>query len=201
VPVIAIDGPAGSGKSTVARAVAAKLGLPYLDTGAMYRAVAWAALRDGVALDDGEAVATVAHRLNIDVGERVSVDGVDVTDAIREPPVNAAVSTIAAYPAVRAEMVKRQRAWADASASGGVVEGRDIGTVVFPDAAVKVYLTADESVRAGRRHEESDIGRRDRIDSTRAVSPLIKADDAVEIDTTTTAVNDVVEHVLALVER
>ena len=201
MPLIAIDGPAGSGKSTVARAVAAHLGLPYLDTGAMYRSVAWAALRAGVEPTDGEAVARVARDLRIEVENGISVDGVDVTAAIREPAVNQAVSAVSANPEVRAELVKRQRAWADAHDGNGVIEGRDIGTVVFPDAAVKVYLTADESVRATRRKEEADIARRDRIDSNRAVSPLLKAEDAVAIDTTDTAVDDVVDKVLALVPR
>lgn len=199
MPLIAIDGPAGSGKSTVARAVAAQLGLPYLDTGAMYRSVAWAALQAGVAPTDGEAVAQVARDLRIEVGDGISVDGVDVTAAIREPAVNQAVSAVAANPEVRAELVKRQRAWADAHEGDGVVEGRDIGTVVFPDATVKVYLTADVSVRATRRKEEADIARRDRLDSDRAVSPLTMAADAVEVDTTNTAVADVVARVLELV--
>jgi cytidylate kinase len=199
MPVIAIDGPAGSGKSTVARAVAATLGLPYLDTGAMYRSVAWAALRAGVDVHDGPALATVARTIDIAMEGRVVVDGNDVTSAIREPSVNAAVSAVAANPEVRAEMVKRQRAWIDGHGGNGVVEGRDIGTVVFPDADVKVYLTADENVRARRRHEEADISRRDRLDSTRTASPLTKADDAVEVDTSATAVDDVVAQVLALV--
>jgi cytidylate kinase len=199
--MIAIDGPAGSGKSTVARAVAARLGIPYLDTGAMYRSVAWAALRDGVALTDGPAVAEVARRITIDVGERVTVDSVDVTTAIRGAAVNTAVSAVAANPEVRAEMVKLQRAWIAGNGGHGVVEGRDIGTVVFPDADVKVYLTANESVRAARRTEEADIARRDRLDSTRVASPLTKADDAFEVDTTDTGVEDVVAQVLALVGR
>jgi cytidylate kinase len=199
--LIAIDGPAGSGKSTVARAVAARLGLPYLDTGAMYRSVAWAAVHNGTDLADPDAVGDLARRIDITVGKRVTVDGVDVTGAIREPDVNGAVSAVSAIPAVRAEMVRRQRAWADAHGGNGVVEGRDIGSVVFPDATVKVYLTADESVRAERRKEEADITRRDRLDSTRAASPLAKADDAVAIDTTDTAADDVVDQVLRLVRQ
>ncbi|HZN15359.1 MAG TPA: (d)CMP kinase, partial [Acidimicrobiales bacterium] len=118
-----------------------------------------------------------------------------------EPRVNTAVSAVAANPEVRAEMVKRQRAWATANAGNGVVEGRDIGTVVFPDADVKVFLTASEPVRAARRKEEADIARRDRLDSTRVASPLVKADDAVEVDTTATGVDAVVDRVLALVAR
>jgi cytidylate kinase len=201
VPLIAIDGPAGSGKSTVARAVARRLGLAYLDTGAMYRSAAWAALRAGADLADTARVAAIAGEINIDTGSTVSVDGVDVTEAIRQAEVNTAVSIVAAQPAVRAEMVRRQRAWADAHGGSGVVEGRDIGTVVFPDADVKVFLTADPSVRASRREEEADIDRRDRLDSSRAASPLAKADDAIEIDTSTSSVEQVVDRVLALVPR
>ncbi len=199
MPVIAIDGPAGSGKSTVARAVAAALKLPYLDSGAMYRSVAWAALRAGIDASDADRVAALAKRLTIVVGDRVTVDGIDVTDTIREPAVTTTVSAVAANPAVRAELVRRQREWLEAHGGAGVVEGRDIGTVVFPDAKVKVYLTASAEVRAARRHEEADINRRDRLDSTRAVSPLERAPDAVEVDTTTTEVDDVVAKVLALV--
>ncbi len=199
MPVIAIDGPAGSGKSTVARAVAARLGLPYLDTGAMYRSLAWATLRDNIAPADGAAIAALARRTAIDVSDRVTVDGTDVTDAIRRPDVNATVSAVAANPEVRTEMVKRQRAWMEAHGGSGVVEGRDIGRVVFPDADAKVFLTASEAVRAARRKEEADIARRDRLDSTRAVSPLEKADDAVEVDTTNTRIDEVVARVLALV--
>lgn len=201
MPLIAIDGPAGSGKSTVARAVAARLGLPYLDTGAMYRSVAWAALRHGVDPTDGPAVAALARRIDIALDDTVHVDGVDVTDAIRGHDVNRSVSAVAANPEVRAEMVKRQRDWAVTHQGDGVVEGRDIGTVVFPDATVKVFLTADVGVRAARRSEETDIARRDRLDSTRNTSPLSRAADAIEIDTTDTEVDGVVEQVLALVAR
>ncbi|MBA3654846.1 MAG: (d)CMP kinase [Actinobacteria bacterium] len=194
-----MDGPAGSGKSTVARAVAGSLGLPYLDTGAMYRSVAWAALRAGVDLRDAAAVAAVAAALDIDVGDTVCVDGIDVTDAIRNQDVNTAVSIVSAHAEVRAELVKRQRDWAAGNGGSGVVEGRDIGSVVFPNATVKVFLIADETVRAARRGEEADIARRDRLDTRRAVSPLTKAEGAVEVDTTATAVDDVVARVLALV--
>ena len=200
MPLIAIDGPAGSGKSTVARAVARALAVPYLDSGAMYRAVAWAAQRDGVAPANEDAVADLARRVAIEVGDRVLVDGTDVTDAIREPSVNTTVSAVAANAAVRKEMVRRQREWLAAHDGNGVVEGRDIGTVVCPDADVKVFLTASAEVRAARRKEEADINRRDRLDSTRAVSPLEKADDAVEIDTTDTDVAGVVKHVLEMVK-
>jgi cytidylate kinase len=195
VRVIAIDGPAGSGKSTVARRVAERLGLDYLDTGAMYRSVALAVLRQGLDPADAQAVARVAL-------------GVEVDDslAIRSPEVTRAVSAVAANPAVRAEMVRRQRAWLEGR-SGGVIEGRDIGTVVFPDAELKVFLTASDDERAKRRAGETavddvgavaaDIARRDALDSTRVTSPLAVADDALVIDTTGLDVDAVVEKVLS----
>jgi cytidylate kinase len=207
VPVVAIDGPAGSGKSTVARAVAARLGVAYLDTGAMYRSVAFAGLERGVDPQDGEALAKLAAELDIDVGERVLVDGVDATAAIRGPAVTSVVSAVSAHPAVRAEMVRRQRRWADEH-GGGVAEGRDIGTVVFPDADAKVFLTASEDERAHRRQRDdrapdvgavaAELARRDALDSTRATSPLRPADDAVVIDTTGRTVDDVVDQVVGL---
>jgi cytidylate kinase len=207
VRVIAIDGPAGSGKSTVARAVAERVGLAYLDTGAMYRAVAFDAIRRGVDPEDGDAVASLARGLDLSVGESVRVDGVDATIEIRTPEVTRAVSIVAANPAVRTELVRRQREWV-AVHGGGVLEGRDIGTVVFPDADLKVYLTADESERANRRSREmldlrydqvaADMARRDRVDSTRADSPLTVAPDAVEVDTTGMDIDDVVAAVVAL---
>ena len=199
--VIAIDGPAGSGKSTIARAVADRLGLEYLDTGAMYRSVTFAALGRGIDPADDEAVAALAATLAIEVTGRVSVDGEDATAAIRGPEVTRAVSAVAANPAVRAELVRRQRAWV-AERGGGVLEGRDIGTVVFPDAELKVYLIADVGERLRRRAVEAgedvarDIARRDRVDSSRAVSPLHAADDAIVIDTTGRDVDDIVEEVL-----
>ena len=200
--IIAIDGPAGSGKSTVAKAVAAALDLPYLDTGAMYRAVAWAALRRGIDPADTDETAGLAAGLEIEVAERVMVDGEDVTAAIRGPQVTRAVSAVAAMPAVRAELVRRQQAWA-AEHEGGVVEGRDIGTVVFPHADLKVYLTADEDERVRRRASEvgeevaADIARRDRFDSTRTASPLLVAGDALVIDTTGRDIEDIVDEVLS----
>jgi cytidylate kinase len=200
--LIAIDGPAGSGKSTVARAVAARLGLDYLDTGAMYRSVAYAVLKRGVDSADAAAVAALARALDITVAGTVMVDGDDATQAIRGKDVSALVSTVAAYPEVRADMVRRQRAWAT-HRDGGVVEGRDIGTIVFPDAQLKVFLTASESERVRRRAIEAgndvaaEVVRRDRIDSSRSVSPLVAADDALVIDTTGRAVEDVVDEVLA----
>lgn len=207
--VIAIDGPAGSGKSTVARAVAARLGLEYLDTGAMYRSVAFAALRRGVDPDDAEAVARLVQRVEISVVDRtVTVDGVDASIEIRGPEVTRAVSAVAANPAVRSELVRRQREWTEAR-GGGVLEGRDIATVVFPDAAVKVYLTADDAERAQRRAREvreldyevvaADLARRDRLDASRPADPLRTAEDAVVIDTTGRPVEAIVDEVLALV--
>lgn len=208
--VIAIDGPAGSGKSTVARAVAAKLSLEYLDTGAMYRAVAFAALQRGVDPADSPAVARLAHDIDIEVDGAVTVDGIDATVEIRGPEVTRAVSTVAANPLVRKEMVARQRAWADAH-GGGVVEGRDIGTVVFPDADVKIFLTAADHERANRRSKEmldlrydevaADMQRRDRVDSNRAASPLAIADDAVVLDTTGVDLGAVISTVLDLVSQ
>jgi cytidylate kinase len=207
VPLIAIDGPAGSGKSTVARAVASRLGLAYLDTGAMYRSVAWAALGHGVDLTDGDALARLANGLEIELGDRVVVDGVDATTEIRGPEVTAVVSAVSAHPAVRAEMVRRQRRWAE-EGGGGVVEGRDIGTVVFPHADLKVFLTASEEERARRRQRDerapdvdavaADLARRDTLDSNRAASPLRSAEDAVVIDTTARTVDDVVDEVVGL---
>lgn len=206
--VIAIDGPAGSGKSTVARAVAAKLGLDYLDTGAMYRAVTFAAIRRGVDPAETVPVASLAVALDLEVeDDTVVVDGVDARIEIRSPEVTRAVSAVAANPAVRSELVRRQREWAEAH-GGGVVEGRDIGSVVFPDALVKVYLTAEDAERASRRSKEmlemhydqvaADIARRDHADASRAASPLAPATDAVHLDTTGRSVDEVVGAVLDL---
>ena len=206
--VIAIDGPAGSGKSTVARAVAARTGLRYLDTGAMYRSVAFAALRAGVDPDEAEPVANLAREMVLELTDdgRVLVDGADATIEIRGPEVTRAVSIVAANPSVRAEMRSRQREWA-AAHGGGVMEGRDIGTVVFPDAALKVYLDANPEVRAARRSKEvedlsyetvaSDLARRDALDQGREDSPLREADEAVVIDTSDRTVDDIVELILA----
>lgn len=203
--VIAIDGPAGSGKSTVARTVAARLGLSHLDTGAMYRSVAFAALHNEVDVADAAAVAALARRVRIEVtDDRVTVDGVDATEAIRTEEITKAVTAVASNPAVREVMVARQREWIESN-GGGVLEGRDIGTVVCPDAPVKVYLIADPEVRARRRaaeHNEAvaqDMQRRDQADSQRSVSPLMRADDAAEIDTTYMSIEEVVDVVLALV--
>ena len=205
--VIAIDGPAGSGKSTVARKVAEALGLGYLDTGAMYRSVTFAALRRGIDPDEAEPVARIAQEidLRLDADGTVRVDGVDATIEIRGPEVTRAVSVVAANPAVRDEMRSRQREWA-VKHGGGVMEGRDIGTVVFPDARLKVYLDASPEVRAARRSNEvtelsyetvaADIARRDALDQGRTTDPLRTADDAVTIDTTNLSVDEIVEAVM-----
>jgi cytidylate kinase len=205
--VIAIDGPAGSGKSTVAKAVAARLGIAYLDTGAMYRAVAFTAMRRGVDPDDTVLVAKLAMGMSLEVSDTVLVDGVDATIEVRSPEVTRAVSVVAANSEVRRELVRRQREWA-LQHGGGVVEGRDIGTVVFPEAPVKIYMTASDEERAQRRSQEmldmhydevaADIARRDHVDSTRQDAPLMAASDAIVVDTTTSSVSQVVELVLRL---
>jgi 3-phosphoshikimate 1-carboxyvinyltransferase len=196
--LIAIDGPAGAGKSTVSSAVARRLGVDRLDTGAMYRSVAALALAEGVAPNDAPAVAALAEAATIEVGRRVVINGRDVTDVIRTPEVGRAVSVVAANADVRSQLVTRQRAWAEAH-GGGVVEGRDIGSVVFPEAELKVFLTASPEERARRRHDEAPEGvaRRDRLDSTRAASPLREAEDARRLDTTGRSVEDVIEEVVS----
>jgi len=208
--VVAIDGPSGAGKSTVARGVAEALGSSVLDTGAMYRSVTVAVLQRGVDPEDAEACADIARVADIELRDRILLDGHDVTAAIRGPAVTAAVSTVSAHPEVRTILVARQRAWAN-SHGGGVVEGRDIGTVVFPDAAVKVFLTASDQERARRRQRDEaaarrdvnvervreDLERRDRVDSTRSVSPLQAAPDAFIVDTTNLRVADVVAEIVA----
>jgi cytidylate kinase len=205
--VIAIDGPAGSGKSTVAQRLASRLGLDYLDTGAMYRGVTFAALRRGIDPADADDVAAMARTVELEVGDVVTVDGVDATIEIRGPEVTRAVSIVAANPAVRAELVERQRYWAK-ERGGGVMEGRDIGTVVFPDAELKVYLTASPEVRAARRSKEvtdldyqvvaADLARRDALDQGREASPLSQAGDAYLLDTSDLTIDEIVE---TLVER
>jgi CMP/dCMP kinase len=202
VKVIAIDGPAGSGKSTVARRLAERLGLDYLDTGAMYRAVTFAALRRGIDPADTGPVAELARIVDVDVTtDHVRVDGVDATIEIRGPEVSRAVSLVAANPEVRAELVRRQREWAY-ERSGGVMEGRDIGTVVFPDAMLKVYLNARPEVRAERRAAEvsdldyetvaADMARRDAFDQGREADPLQPADDAIQFDTSDMSIDEIV---------
>lgn len=212
MPVIAIDGPSGAGKSSVAAALAVRLGVERLDTGAMYRAVTLCALRLGIPTSDAAALAGLARDLDLKVGGRVTAEGEDVTEAIRTPEVDAAVSEVSAHAAVRAALVARQRSWVAAHQSG-VVEGRDIGTVVVPDAAVKVFLTASAAERARRRaadqatpsgspdlaEVEAAIGARDRSDSTRPTSPLVPADDAVVIDSTGRSIDSVVDEIAGLV--
>lgn len=207
--VIAIDGPAGSGKSTIARRLATRLGLEYLDTGAMYRAVTFAALRRGLDPGDAGDVARIVGDLELVVApDGVVVDGVDATIEIRGPEVTRAVSLVAANPDVRTELVRRQREWA-LQRGGGVLEGRDIGTVVFPDAALKVYLTARPEVRAERRSKEvaelsyetvaADLARRDALDQGREASPLAEADGALVVDTSDLGVDEIVESLAARV--
>ena len=206
--IVAIDGPAGAGKSTIAKALAKSLNIPYLDTGAMYRMVTYAALRDGVDPQNEIAVADVAKRMNVVMAsDRFFVDEVDVTDVIRGPQVTEAVSIVAALSAVRNELRTAQRVWVSQS-GGGVVEGRDIGTVVFPDATVKVFLTASPAVRAQRRVSQSggdvleieeQIRKRDHLDSTRADSPLRESNDSLFIDTTDLSIESVVQKISSLV--
>lgn len=206
--VVAIDGPSGSGKSTVAREVARALGLPVLETGAMYRAVTVVALARGLVPDDGAGLTALAGRLRIEMEDGVRVDGVDVSAELRRPEVTGAVSEVAAVPGVRSALVALQRQWI-VNHGGGVVEGRDIGTVVAPDAPLKVFLVAEEGERAVRRQSQEelpdleatrdDLRRRDTFDSVRAASPLAVADDAVVIDTTGRSIDEVVADVIALV--
>lgn len=222
VLVIAIDGPSGTGKSSVARAVAHRLGASYLDTGAMYRALTVSVLALAIAPEDADSIASLADRVQLTVAtdpgaERVTVDGRDVTEAIRAAQVDAAVSAVSAVPAVRRQMVDAQRRLADAIAgsearSTMVVEGRDIGTVVFPAARLKIYLTAAPAARAARRAEQlgvvdpgeidalaESLRARDEFDSTRAESPLRPADDAIVLDSTDLSQDEVVEAILAAV--
>ena len=212
--VVAVDGPSGSGKSTVSRRLASAIGARYLDTGAMYRAVTWAVLRCGVDPQDVEAVAKVAGETTLEIdtdpqAPRISADGTAVDTQIRGPEVTAAVSAVAAVPAVRALLVARQR---EIIAAVGriVVEGRDIGSVVAPDADLKVYLTASADARAQRRSAEfaadllftaADLARRDRLDSTRSADPLRRIDDAVELDTTTLTIDEVVTRLRELLDE
>ncbi len=202
--VVAIDGPVGSGKSTVAKAVASRLGLPYLESGAMYRVVAWAAVQRGIDPEAADALTALAAELDMEVGERILVEGADITGELRSPEVGRAVSAVAATPGVRTELVRRQREWVEEQ-GGAVVEGRDIGSVVFPDADVKVFLTADADERARRRTDErpglgadalaTDLRLRDESDAAR----MQPADDAERIDTTALDVEDVVRRIEQLV--
>ena len=205
MPVIAIDGPVGSGKSTVAKAVAERLGLEHLGTGSMYRAVALAALRRGLDPETAspDELVQVGSETRIEVGERVLLDGEDVTDQLRGPDVGRGVSAVAACGPLREVLVRLQRDWV-AQRGGGVVEGRDIGSVVFPDADVKVFLTASDEERARRRSGDEDVEalrRRDQLDSSRSTSPLTVADGAVVIDSTDRSIEDVVGEIVGLVPK
>jgi cytidylate kinase len=211
--VIAIDGPSGAGKGTIARAVAHRLGYRHVDTGAMYRAVAWLARERRVPIEDEDAVAYLAKGAELTVGDRTIIDGHDVTAAIRTPEMDQASAAVARIPGVRRILVARQHGMGE---GGGIVmEGRDIGTVVFPEADVKIYLDADPAERARRRAGDpahtggltalADIATamadRDRSDATRTTSPLVVAEDAIRIDTTGVPVEDVVRQVMGVVER
>ena len=208
--VVAIDGPAGAGKSTIAKALAARLGVRYLDTGAMYRAVTFAAMSSGIELNDQNLVADLTRKSKMLLtDESVVINGLDATVAIRSSEVTEAVSTVAANSQVRTELRERQRQWI-ADHNGGVVEGRDIGSVVFPDATLKVYLTASPIVRARRRVAQSggnvdeiaaSIASRDLQDSSRSDSPLTQTDDAIIIDTSDRSIDEVVAHLVELTNK
>jgi cytidylate kinase len=212
--VIAIDGPSGAGKGTIARAIASELGYRHVDSGAMYRAVAWKALRQAVTLDDEASIAAIAESAPVDItGTHVTIDGTDVTREIRTPEIDRAAAGVARLPRVRAVLVEQQR---QMGIGGGIVmEGRDIGTVVFPHADVKLYLDASPEERARRRANDpahsgvpaavSDVAtlltQRDELDRTRTASPLYAAEDALVVDTTGKNIDLVVKEVLAVVEQ
>ena len=213
--IIAIDGPSGAGKGTVARAIANELGYRHVDSGAMYRAVGWKALRDRIQMDDETQLARVAASSRLEIAtDRVAIDDIDVTRAIRTPEIDRAAASVARLPSVRAVLVDRQRALAS-EGRGIVMEGRDIGTVVFPDADVKVYLDASAEERARRRANDPAhsggpaalaevatlLTERDRLDTTRATSPLYAASDAVVVDTTGKSISQVVDEVMTIVQR
>lgn len=217
--IVAIDGPSGTGKSSTSKAVAAKLGLSYLDTGAQYRAITWWMISNGIDVQDAEAVATASGKPAIDSGTdpsapTITVDGVDASGPIRTQEVTSKVSAVSAVPEVRARITELQRSIAAAADRGIVVEGRDIGTTVLPDADLKIFLTASPEARAARRSgelkgkEATDVAatrdalvKRDAADSSRKTSPLAKADDAVEVDTTELTLQQVIECVVTLVEE
>lgn len=220
--IIALDGPSGAGKSTIAKLTAARLGFSCLDTGAMYRCIAWWALNHDIALDDAEALGAVAEQKEIAFGiepgnpapKQVFIDGIDVTSAIRTAEIDRSVSAASSIPAVRAALVEQQRRIGNAG--NYVVEGRDIGTTVFPNAEVKVFMTASAEERARRRVKQNlergvgdtdfdsvlaDINRRDELDSNRGTSPLRAADDAVMLDTSDMSIEEVVEFICDLAKR
>jgi CMP/dCMP kinase len=219
--IVAIDGPSGTGKSSTSKAVASKLGLSYLDTGAQYRAITWWMLSNGVDIDDAAAVANAAEKPVLVSGTNpaapgIAVDGVDASGPIRTQEVTAAVSAVSAVPEVRARLVELQRAAAESAPNGIVVEGRDIGTTVLPDASVKIFLTASPEARAARRGGEMKatnggqvdlaatreaLVKRDAADSGRTTSPLAKANDAVEVDTSDLTLDQVIECVVTLIEE
>lgn len=214
--IVAIDGPSGTGKSSTSKAVAAKLGLSYLDTGAQYRAITWWMISNGVDVTDADAIASAAGKPSIVSGTdpshpTITVDGVDASGPIREQDVTAKVSAVSAVPEVRARITELQRSIAAGAENGIVVEGRDIGTTVLPDADLKIFLTASPEARAARRSGElkgADVHatrealiKRDAADSSRKTSPLAKADDAVEVDTTDLTLQQVIECVVTLVEE
>jgi CMP/dCMP kinase len=207
--VIAIDGPAGAGKSTVGRALAARLGLAYLDTGAQFRAVGVAALHGGISFDDHDACADLASSFDATDDGHVWVGGIDYTSLIRSPEAGQAASKVAVIPTVRSNLADRQRAWASAH-GGGVIEGRDIGSVVFPDAVLKLYITASPEVRGARRSAETgehvdavmaSIRERDHRDKNRDAAPLTATSDSVRVDTSDRPVSDIVEEILQLLKE
>ena len=214
--IVAIDGPSGTGKSSTSKAVAAKLGLSYLDTGAQYRAITWWMISNGVDVDDADAIANAAGKPDIVSGTdparpTITVDGLDASGPIRTEEVTSKVSAVSAVPEVRARITELQRSIARSAERGIVVEGRDIGTTVLPDADLKIFLTASPEARAARRSGElkgADVHatkqaliKRDAADSSRKTSPLAKADDAVEVDTTDLTLDQVIECVVTLVEE
>ena len=206
--IIGIDGPAGSGKSTIAKALAKKLNLEYLDTGAMYRAVAFVSIKKNIEIIDEKQVLKIAKEMNFNFEDGIClVNGYNATKEIRGPEVTRVVSAVAAMPTVRQEMVDRQRLWVEKK-GGGVIEGRDIGSVVFPKAKVKVYLTASEEVRAERRIEQEEaldaskvadsIRKRDEADIGRSTSPLVRSEGSIEIDTSLMGVEETIKEILGL---
>jgi cytidylate kinase len=209
--IVTMDGPGGTGKSTVSRAVAARLDLPHLDTGAFYRAAGLIVLRAEVGLDDADRVVATLSDVSLDqVDGRMLIDGIDVSDEIRTAPITAASSVVSAHPGVRALLVAHQRGWVERHSNRAVVEGRDIGSVVFPEANLKVYLDARPEVRARRRADQTgesysqvlgQLTDRDRRDSTRQASPLTIPHGAVVIDTSDLTFDQVVDQVVALASR